>query len=76
MVFEALPSAGRKGDRGCDALRGHFGESGVVGLAVVHEDLVLATDSEMLACSLGRVWHGDEGDVVGGQGGGGFPGGA
>jgi hypothetical protein len=35
---------------------------------VVHEDLALSTDAEVLSSSLSRVRHGDEGDVGVGDG--------
>lgn len=74
MVLETLPGAGGEGDGGGDAVGGEVGEGGVVGLAVVHEDGVLAADAEMLVGALGWVGHDDEGDVVGRESGGGFPG--
>jgi hypothetical protein len=66
MVLETLPAAGGEGFRGGDALGGEVGEGRVVGFPVVHEDLGLAADAEVVARGLGGVGHGDEGDVVGG----------
>lgn len=63
MVLEALPLVGGDVLGGGDAFGGEIGKSGVVGLVVVHEDLALAADAEVLALALGCVGHGDEGDV-------------
>lgn len=68
VVFEAFPGAGRKGGRGGNALWGEGGKGGVVGLAVVHQDLALATNAEMFSGGLSGVGHGDEGDVGVGEG--------
>jgi len=74
VVFETLPTAGGKGGGGSDTLRGEVGKGGIVGLAVVHHDSALATNAEMLFGALGRVGHGDKGDVGVGEGLGGFAG--
>lgn len=63
VVLEALPGVCREGLGGRHALRGEIREGGVVGFAIVHEDLVLPADSEVLLLPLGRVGHGDEGHV-------------
>lgn len=63
MVLEALPLVGGDVLGGGDTVGGEIGESGVVGLVVVHEDLALAADAEVLALALSGVGHGDEGDV-------------
>ena len=68
VILEALPAASREGRRGGDALRGEVGERGIIGLAVVHQNLALPTDAEVLLGSLGGVGHGDEGYVRVGQG--------
>ena len=64
MVFEAFEGAGGQGFGGSGALGGHVGQGGVVRFAIVHQDLVLAADAQVLA-GLGGVRHRDEGDVVG-----------
>jgi hypothetical protein len=72
VVLEALPTAGGKGGRGSNALRGEVGKRRVVSLAVVHQDLALASNTQVFLSTLGRVGHGDEGDVSVGEGLGGF----
>jgi hypothetical protein len=74
VVLEALPGAGGERHGGGHAVGGEVRERGIVGLAVVHQDRVLPADAEVLVGALGGVRHDDEGDVVGGEGGGGFPG--
>lgn len=68
MVLKTLPGArgelGRGGDPGGRKIR----QGGVVGFAVEHEDLVLAPDPQVFLAALGRVGHGDEGDVRVGEG--------
>lgn len=68
VVLETLPRAGGKRFGGRDALRGEVGECGIVGFAVVHDDLGLTTNAEMLAGGLCGVGHCDEGYVGVGQG--------
>lgn len=68
VVFEAFPGAGGKGGGGGNTLRREIGKGGIVGLAVVHQDFALATNAEVLVGPLGRVRHGDEGDVGVGEG--------
>ncbi len=48
-------------------LRREVGQGSIVGFAVVHEDLALAADAEMLLAALSRVGHGDEGHMRGGE---------
>lgn len=52
VILEALPAAGGEGGGGGDTLRREVREGGVVGLAVVHEDLALAADAEVLVAAL------------------------
>ncbi len=68
VILEALPAASGEGGRRGDALRRKVGEGGIIGLAVVHQNLALPTDAEVLLGALGRVRHGDKGDVRVGQG--------
>lgn len=68
MILNALPSVGLEGRRSGNALRREIGQGSVVRLMVVHEDLALSTDAEVLSSRLGRVGHGDEGDVGVGNG--------
>lgn len=75
MVLEALEFARGQGGRGRDALGGEVGERGVIGLTVVHEDVALPADAEVLVRAQAGVWHGDEGDVGGVECLGGFAGG-
>lgn len=63
MVLEARPCIGCKSSRRSDTLGRKVGKCSVVGLAVVHEDFGLATDTEVLVGTLCGVGHGDEGDV-------------
>lgn len=63
MVLEAAPGVGGDGDGGRDALRREVWESGVVGLAVVHHDLGLSADTQVLVGALSRVGVRDECDV-------------
>ena len=72
MVLKALKTAGGEGLRGRDTLRREVGKGGIVGLAVVHQNLTLAADAKMLVGAEGGIGHGDEGDVVGGKCIGGF----
>jgi hypothetical protein len=55
-------------------LRGEIWKGRIVDFAIVHQDFALTTDAKMLVGALGRVRHGDEGDVIIGEGGGGFAG--
>lgn len=73
MVFEALPGSGLEGGGSSDTVRGKIGEGSIIGLAVVHQDLALAADAEMLLGSLGGIGHRHEGNVGVGEGLGGFP---
>ena len=68
VVFEALPGAGGKGSGSGNTLRGEVGKGGIIGLAVVHQDFALTTNAEVLVSALGGVGHGNECDVVGGEG--------
>jgi len=72
VVLKAIPATRGKGGRGGDPLRGKVGQRRVVGLPVVHEDLALPADAQVLLGTLRRVGHGDEGDVGVGEGLGGF----
>ena len=63
MVLKARPGVCRKRLGGSDTLRRQVWQGGVVCFAVVHEDLGLTADTEMLSCALSGVGHGDEGDV-------------
>lgn len=72
MVFKAFPGACSKGLGSRSTLWGEVGKSSIVGLPVVHQNFVLATNTEVLARALGRVGHGNEGDVAGGKGRSGF----
>lgn len=74
VVFKAFPGACRKRLGSRSTLRGEVGKSGIVRLAVVHQNLVLATDTKVLIRTLGGVGHSNEGDVAGGKGGSGFTG--
>lgn len=74
MVFEARPCAGGKGLGGSDTLRRQVGQRSIVGLAVVHHDLGLAADAQVLVGALSGVGHGDKSDVGVCQGFGGFAG--
>lgn len=67
VILEALEGTGRKWDRLGGALRRHVGHGSVVGLAIIHQNLILAAKAKILASALGRVRHGEEGNVVGGQ---------
>lgn len=60
MVFKALEGAGGKGRGGGNALRGEVGKGGIVGFAVVHQDLALATNAKMLVSAEGVVGHDDK----------------
>lgn len=72
VIFETFPGTGGKRNRGGNALRGEIWKRRIVDFAIVHQDFALATDAEMLVGALGGVRHGDEGDVIIGEGGGGF----
>ena len=72
VVLEAAPSVGGDGDGGRDALGREVWESGVVGLAVVHHDLGLSADTQVLVGALSRVGVRDESDVGVGECLGGF----
>jgi hypothetical protein len=63
VVLEAAPGVGGDGDGGRDALGREVWKSGVVGLAVVHHDLGLSADTQVLVGALGGVGVGDESDV-------------
>ena len=60
MVLKALPGVGGEGGRSRDSLWGEVWQRGVVGLAVVHQDLALPSDADVLIRALRGVWHGDE----------------
>jgi hypothetical protein len=68
LVLEAHPLVRGELSGGSNTLRREFRESSVVLLAVPHQDPVLAADAEVLLGALGRVWHGDEGDMGVGEG--------
>ena len=63
VVLEAAPSVGGDGDGGRDALGREVWESGVVGFTVVHHDLGLSADTQVLVGALGGVGVSDESDV-------------
>jgi hypothetical protein len=63
MVLEASPGVGGESGGSGNALGREVGKCGVVGFAVVHQDLGLATDAQMLLGALSRVGHGYERDV-------------
>jgi hypothetical protein len=44
-------------------MRREVGKRNIVGLAVVHQDLALATNAEVLIRGLSSVGHGGEGDM-------------
>ena len=73
VVLEALPFPGRQVLGGGDALGREIGERSIVAFPVVHEDLALASDPQMLLCALGGIRHCDEGDVGVSEGLGRFP---
>ena len=73
MVLKASPGVGGEFCGSSNAIGGEIRECGVVGLAVVHQDLGLSTDAEMFLGALRGVGHGDERDVGVSQGLGGFP---
>jgi hypothetical protein len=52
VVLEATPAARGKGGRGGDALGGEVGQRRVVGLPVVHEDLALPANAQVLLRAL------------------------
>ena len=72
VVLEAAPSVGGDGDGGRDALGREVWESGVVGFTVVHHDLGLSADTQVLVGALGGVGVRDESDVGVGECLGGF----
>jgi hypothetical protein len=72
VIFETFPGTGGKRNRGSNALRGEVWKGRIVDFAVVHQNFALAADAEMLVGALSGVRHGDEGDVIIGEGGGGF----
>lgn len=63
VVLEALPRPRGQRRRGRDALRRQVRQGRVVRLPVVHEDLALPADPEVLLVALRRVRHRDERDV-------------
>ena len=63
VVLEAAPGVGGDGDGGGDALGREVWESGVVGFTVVHHDLGLSADTQVLVGALGGVGVRDESDV-------------
>jgi hypothetical protein len=63
VVLEAAPGVGGDGDGGGDALGREVWESGVVGFTVVHQDLGLSADAQVLVGALGGVGVSDECDV-------------
>lgn len=73
MVFETRPGVSGKSLGGSDTLWGQVGERGIVSLAIVHENLALATNAKVLLSPLSRVVHGDERDVGVCESLGGFP---
>lgn len=73
MVFKALPCACGQILGGRDALRGEIRQSGIVVLAVVHQDLAHATKSQVLVRAFGCIGHDDEGDMFRCQGLGSLP---
>ena len=73
MVLQAMEAVGGKGLGGSDAVRREARERCIVGLAVVHQDLALAADAQVLVGGLRSVVHRDECDVGIGQGFGGLP---
>jgi hypothetical protein len=74
VIFETFPGTDGKCDRGGNALRREVWEGRIVDFAIVHQDLALTADAEMLVGALGGVRHGDEGDVIVGEGSCGFAG--
>ena len=60
MVLKALPCVGLEVLGSGDALRGEIWKRRIIRLAVVHEDLALASNAEMLLRTLGGIGHGDE----------------
>ena len=63
VVLEAAPGVGGDGDGGGDALGREVWESGVVGFTVVHHDLGLSADTQVLVGALSRVGVSYESDV-------------
>lgn len=68
VVLYTLPRACRKVDGGSNALRREIRKSSVIVLTIPHQDLRHSAKAEVLICSLSRVWHDDEGDVIRVQG--------
>lgn len=68
VVLDALPRACWKVDGGCNSLRREIRQSSVIVLTVPHQDLGHSAKAKVLVRPLSRVWHDDEGDVVGVQG--------
>jgi len=64
VVFEASPCVCWKRFARGSSIWWQVWESGVVRLAIEHENRVLATNSEMLVGSLSRIIHGDERNVI------------
>lgn len=63
VVLEACPCVGRQRLRRRDAVGRQVRKRSIIRFAVVHEDLGLASDAQVLVGSLSRVGHGDEGYV-------------
>ena len=64
VVFEALEATCGKSFGGGNSLRREIRERGVVRLAVVHEDVALAANAEVLVRAQCWVGHDDKRDVV------------
>jgi len=63
VVFEAAPGVDRNRDGRCDTLRREIRKSRIIRFAVVHQDLRLASDAQVLVGTLCWVRVGDERDV-------------
>jgi hypothetical protein len=74
VIFETFPGTGGKRNGSGNALRGEVWKGRIVDFAIVHQDFALTADAEMLVGALGGVRHGDEGDVIVGEGSCGFAG--
>jgi hypothetical protein len=68
MILETVPRPSRKSCGGGNALRREVRKGSIIGLSIVHQNLALATNSQMLVAPLGRVGHSDKGDVRVGEG--------